>query len=179
VGDLRQLIAHQLRGRVDPPSDLDRAVDVMQEKAEGAFVYIARAFDDLDNQERQMWTVQQLGDMLPKVGTVLRTVTCLTCPRHAPDINAPSPHPIRGTPHTPCVVPSPLRTGPSRDFPHLLRQSVAQHGPPGRVGGEAGPTEAAAGPPGRVVRAPHTRPTHFMDGARRGPLPPPGSLPHL
>ena len=89
VGDLRQLIAHQLRGRVDPPSDLDRAVDVMQEKAEGAFVYIARAFDDLDNQERQMWTVQQLGDMLPKVGTVLPTVTCLTCPRHAPDINAP------------------------------------------------------------------------------------------
>ena len=49
-------------------SHLEEAVKVMLDKSEGAFVYIARALDDLDKQEQQVWTVDQLKAMLPEVG---------------------------------------------------------------------------------------------------------------
>ena len=76
--DLRHLIRHQLKGRVSPPTDLEKAVEVMLEKSEGAFVYIARALDDLDKQEQQVWSVDQLKDMLPEVSFQLLTLVRIT-----------------------------------------------------------------------------------------------------
>ena len=76
--DLRHLIRHQLNGRVSPPTDLEKAVQVMLEKSEGAFVYIARALDDLDKHEQQVWSVDQLKDMLPEVSFQLLTLVRIT-----------------------------------------------------------------------------------------------------
>lgn len=51
LGDLRMLITHLLRPRM-AAGDLERGVEVLLEKSEGAFVYIAQIMEQLESREQ-------------------------------------------------------------------------------------------------------------------------------
>ena len=61
--DLKELITSKLQPLLVSSDELPPAVELLLERSEGTFVYIARALDSLE--ERENWTLAQLRDFLP------------------------------------------------------------------------------------------------------------------
>ena len=106
------------------------AVEMMLEKAEGAFVYIARAFDDLDGRPQAVpgvenaWTLEQLKRMLPKVVTRFEGLK-LGGRRAGLDTDGERPPPHTHTPHTHAPTHLPARVWPEPSAAILTRCGTA------------------------------------------------------